>query len=103
MSSYPIPTASRVSEEMLVVNMDTLSQDDLKKRVMALVSINDWSDACKQCSRPTLLHKGGPCTRSEKEPWEKIVEIWEEFRTRTKAVVTVVKAEFRRNRARMSC
>ena len=47
MSSYPIPAASRVSEEMSVVNMDTLSQDDLKKRVMALVSIDDWIDACK--------------------------------------------------------
>ena len=93
MSSYLIPAASRVSEEMSVVNMDTLSQDDLKKRVMALVSIDDWSDACLQCSRPSLLHKGGPCTRSEKEPSEKILEIWEEFRKRTKAVVTIVKAE----------
>ena len=92
-SSYLIPAASRVSEEMSVVNMDTLSQDDLKKRVMALVSIDDWSDACLQCSRPSLLHKGGPCTRSEKEPSEKILEIWEEFRKRTKAVVTIVKAE----------
>ena len=78
---------------MSVVNMDTLSQDDLKKRVMALVSIDDWSDECGQCSRPTLLHKGGPCTRSEKESPEAILEIWKEFRKRTKAVVTVVNAE----------
>ena len=73
--------------------MDTLSQDDLKKRVASLVSVDDWSDACAQCSRPSLLHKGGPCTRSEKESPETILEIWEEFRKRTKAVVTMVKAE----------
>ena len=81
---------------MSVVNMDTLSQDELKKKVASLVSIDDWSDACLQCSRPSILHRGGPCTRSEKEPPEKILEIWEEFRKRTKAVVTMVKAESQR-------
>ncbi len=93
MSSYPIPAASRVSEEMSVVNMDTLSQDDLKKRVMALVSIKDWDHECGQCSRPSLLHKGGPCTRSEKESEKVQNEIWREFRRRTKAVVAMVESE----------
>ena len=81
---------------MSVVNLDSLSQDKLKKRVASLVSIDDWSDACGQCGRPSLLHKGGPCTSSEKESLEFILKIWEEFRNRTKAIVTVVKAESRK-------
>ena len=48
MSSCSIPAASRVSEEMSVVNMDTLSQDDLRKRVRALVSVDDWDEECGQ-------------------------------------------------------
>ena len=96
-SCLPIPSPQPVVYlKMSVINMDTLSQDELKKREASLVSIDDWSDACLQCSRPTLLHRGGPCTRSEKESPEKILEIWEEFRKRTKAVVTVVKAESQR-------
>ena len=81
---------------MSVVNLDSLSQDELKKRVASLVSIDDWSDSCGQCGRPSLLHKGGPCTRSDKESPEVILKIWEEFKTRTKAIVTVVKAESRK-------
>ena len=81
---------------MSVVNLDSFSQDELKKRVASLVLIDDWSDACGQCGRPSLLHKGGPCTRSDKESPEVILKIWEEFRNRTKAIVTVVKAESRK-------
>ena len=57
----------------------------------SLVSIDAWSGSCGQCGRPSLLH-----TRSEKESLEIILKIWEEFRNRTKAIVTVVKAESRK-------
>ena len=80
--SCPIPAASLYSEEMSVVDLDSLSQDELKKRVASLISIDDWSDACGQCGRPSLLHRGGPCTRSEKEPPDVILKIWDEFRNR---------------------
>ena len=46
--------------------------------------------------RPSLLHKGGPCTRSEKEPPELILKIWRDFLTRGKVVVTMAKAELRK-------
>ena len=76
-----------------VSNLDQLSNDELKKRVLTLVSIDDWSDACGQCRRPSLLHKGGPCTWSEKESLEVILKIWDDFRARIKSVITMDKAE----------
>ena len=82
--------------KMSVVNLDTLSQDDLKKRVASLISLDDWADACKQCQRPGVLHKPGACTRSTTEPPEIIMKVWEEFRERTKPIVLVMKAERRK-------
>ena len=82
---------------MSVVNLEALSNDDLKKRVASLISLDDWSDECGQCGRPTLLHKGGPCTRQEKESPETINKIWSEFRKRIKPIVTVLKSEYRKD------
>ena len=76
-----------------VSDLDQLSNDELKKRVLTLVSIDDWSDTCGQCRRPSLLHKGGPCTRSEKESPEVILKIWDDFRARIKSVIIMAKAE----------
>ena len=78
------------------MNLDTLSNDELKKRVLSLVSIDDWSDKCGQCGRPSLLHKGGPCTRSEKESLDVILKIWSDFWSHIKVVITMAKAELRK-------
>ena len=39
--SCPIPAASLYSEEMSVMDLDSVSQDELKKRVASLISIDD--------------------------------------------------------------
>ena len=70
-----------------------LSNDELKKRVLSLISIDDWSDECGQCGRPSLLHKGGPCTRSEKENPDVILKIWKDFQSRIKTVITMARTE----------
>ena len=93
--SAPSPPPA-VCLKMSVVNLDTLSQDDLKKRVASLISLDDWADACLQCERPVVLHKSGACTRSTTEPPEIIVKVWKEFRDRTKSIVLALKAERRK-------
>ena len=52
---------------MSVIKLDTILDDNLNKRLVSLSSLDDWSDECGQCGRPSLLHKGGPCTRTGKE------------------------------------
>ena len=81
---------------MSVIHLDTLSNDELKKKVAALVSLDDWSDESGQCRRPALLHKGGPCTRQEKEPPDVIMDIWSELRKRIKLIIAVLKTDFRK-------
>ena len=53
---------------MSVIDIKTLSNDELKKKVAELVSVDYWSDKCGNCKRPALLHKEGPCKRQEKDP-----------------------------------
>ena len=81
---------------MSVINLDVLSNDDLKRKLAALFDLDDWSDECGQCGRPSLLHKGGPCTRKEKEPPDVVNKIWTDFRIRTKPILTVLKSELKK-------
>ena len=50
---------------MSVVDLETLSNNDLKLSVASLVSLEDWADECGACGHPALLHRGGPCLREE--------------------------------------
>ena len=81
--------------KMSIVNLETLSNDDLKKHVLSLIDIDDWSDECGACGRPSLLHKG-VCTRMEKEPPDVILKVWKEYQARIKVIVKMAKAELRK-------
>ena len=65
---------------MSVIKLDTMSEDDLKNKLASLSCLDDWSDEYGQCGKPSLLHKYGPCTRTEKEPPEVVNKIWTEYR-----------------------
>ena len=54
--------------DMLVIDLKTLSNNNLKKLVANYISLDDVHDECGACSRPTLLHKEGAGTWTEKEP-----------------------------------
>ena len=81
---------------MSVVNLESLSNNDLKKRIASLVSLDDWNDECGQCGRPTLLHKGGPCMRQERESSHVVMKIWSEFGKRAKPIITIMKSDFKK-------
>ena len=85
-----------IQREMSVINLESLSNDELKKRVASLISLGDWSDKCGQYGIPSLLHIGGPCTRKEWEPPDIVIRIWSEFRTCNKPILTVLKSEIRK-------
>ena len=53
------------THKMSVVDLDRLSNDDLKKNVASLISLEDWADECGACGCPALLHRDSPSTRWE--------------------------------------
>ena len=47
---------SYTSITMSVVDLEILSNNDLKLSVASLVSLEDWADECGAFGRPALLH-----------------------------------------------
>ena len=81
---------------MSIVELETLSNDELKKRVTSLISLEDWSDSCRACGIPSLLHKDGPCTRQEREPPDVVMKVWTEFKRRVKPILATLKENYRK-------
>ena len=54
---------------MSVVDLNTVSSENLKQRVTSLILFEDWADEFGACGHPSLLHEEfRPCTRAEHEP-----------------------------------
>lgn len=60
---------------MPVVDLESLSNDNLKKLIGALVSLEDCYDECGACGCPSFLHKDGLCKRTKREPPEVVNKI----------------------------
>ena len=81
---------------MSIVEMETLSNNELKKRVTSLISLEEWSDSCRACGIPSLLHKDGPCMRQEREPPDVVMKVWTEFKRRVKPILATLKEDYRK-------
>ena len=79
-----------------VVDLDTMSNDDLRKRIASLISLEDWADECGICGRPSLLHRDGPCTRKERESPDVVIKIWSDFKKRVKPFLATLKTDFQK-------
>ena len=42
---------------MSVVKLENISNEELKKRIVSLINIEDWADECSKCPYPKVLHK----------------------------------------------
>ena len=73
-----------------------MSNDNLRKRIASLISLEDGSDKCGKCGCLSLLHRDGPCTRQEREPPDIVNKIWSNLRRRAKPILATLKAEFKR-------
>ena len=40
-----------------VVQLDSISNEELRKRIVSLINIEDWADECHKCGYPKVLHK----------------------------------------------
>ena len=81
---------------MSVVDLESMSHDNLKKSVASLVSLDDWSDSCGACGILSLLHKDGPCTRQEREPPDVVMKVWTEFKRRVKPILATLKEDYKK-------
>ena len=57
---------------MSVIDPESMSSNDLRKRIAILISLED---ECGICECPSLLHRYGPCIRKEQEPPDMLMKI----------------------------
>ena len=86
-NSSPLPQVREVLFSMSMINLDTLSNDNLKKLIGSLTSLDDVYDECGACGRPILLHKDTLSTRTDKESPDIVNKIWSELRRRVKPIL----------------
>ena len=57
---------------MSIVNLENLSYDELKKRLVSQINLDDWADKCAKCGYPKILHKelhrASACNKNKKIP-----------------------------------
>ena len=42
---------------MSVFDLDTLNNEDMRKKLVSLINLDDWPDECLKCRHPKVLHK----------------------------------------------
>ena len=85
-----------------IVALENLTNDDLKKRLISQIVLEDWTDECSKCGYPVLLHKNyvlhrdASCTKEMELP-NILRENWKEYNKRVKPILKVIKEEFRKD------
>ena len=85
---------------MSIVELKNLSNEDLKKRLASQIDLEDWTDECRKCGYPRLLHKElhreAACTKEHELP-NILKENWKEYRKRIKPILKILKEEFKKD------
>ena len=81
---------------MFIVNLKNLLNDNLKKRLVSQINLDDWADDCAKCGYPRLLHKelhrASACTQEQEVP-NILNKNWAEYRKRIKPLLRELKEE----------
>ena len=79
---------------MVIVNLNNLSNEELKKRLASQINLDDWADDCGKCGYPWLLHKelhrASTCTQEQEVP-NILNKKWQEYRKRIKPLLRELK------------
>ena len=91
--------STQQSIKMSLVELKSLLNDDLKKRLASQIDIEDWRDECSKCGYPRLLHKElhreAACTKDQELP-NILKENWKEYQKRVKPILKILKEEFKK-------
>ena len=73
-----------------VTQLVSITNEELKRRVVSLMNIKDWADECSKCGYPKVLHKelhrDASCTQEPELP-NIMNKNWSDFRKRVKPIV----------------
>ena len=77
-----------------IVKLENITNEELKKRIVSLTNIEDWTDECSKCGYPRVLHKElhrtAACTQKQEVP-NILSKNWTEYRKRVKPILKELK------------
>ena len=84
----------------VVTQLSSISNEELRKRIINLVNIEEWADECSKCGYPRLLHldekhRDASCTQEAEVP-DILNKNWSEFRKQVKPIVKAWKETLRK-------
>ena len=85
----------------IVTPIDTLSNDNLKRRLASQIALEDWTDERSKCGYPKLLHKDhvlhgdATCTRGKEVP-NILNENWKANTQRVKPILKMIREDTRK-------
>ena len=68
-------TSTSTSAKMVKINVESFSEEELRKRFNALGRKGDWDKECESCKNPQLLHRAN-CTRKVEVGEAEFSELW---------------------------
>ena len=75
---------------MSIVNLKNFFYDELKKRLVSQINLDDWADECTKCGYPRLLHtelhRASAYTQEQEVP-NILNKNWAEYRKRIKILL----------------
>ena len=73
---------------MVRINVESFSEEELRKRFDALTRKGDWDKECEACKNPQLLHKAN-CTRKVEvgeAEFSELWKVWSAFRAKMEPI-----------------
>ena len=78
---------------MSALNLDDLDNNNLNKKLLTQINIDDWPDEYGKCGQPKLLHRelqwGSSCNEPQETP-EVLCRIWTEYKKRINALLAKI-------------
>ena len=80
-----------------MVELDSITNDDFKKRPISLINLYIWPDECSKCGHPKVLHKElhktAACTQDQEVP-NILSKNWTEYRKMVKLILKDLKETY---------
>ena len=91
---------------MSLIDLKTLTNDDLKKRLTEHINVEDWTDNFSKYGYPKLIHKNlhrdATCTEKQEAP-DALIKYWDEYTKRIKPILKALKNISRKTCKKESC
>ena len=93
-------TSTSTSAKMVKINVESFSEEELRKRFNALGRKGDWDKECESCKNPQLLHKANGTRKVEvgEAEFSELWKVWSTFKAKMEPIRNGMKMTWRKSK-----